>query len=52
MALYRQAEQLLIQDGAVVPLYYSSTYFAAGKDVTGVVFSPFGGRMDFRYAGK
>lgn len=51
-ACYRQAEQLLISDGAVVPMYFSSTYYVMAKGVTGIRFSPFGGRMDFRYAGK
>ena len=38
---YRQAETLLLEDGAVIPLYFETSYYASGKGVTGIGFSPF-----------
>ena len=50
--LYRQAESYLNEQGIFYPLYYESRYYACGKDVTGVVFHPYNGGVDFIGAGK
>lgn len=49
---YRQAEAYLNEQGIFYPLYYESRYYACGKDVTGIVFHPYHGGVDFIGAGK
>lgn len=48
--LCAQAEQLLLENAAFVPLYYKSEYFFTGKDLVDVVFNPFNKRVDFSQA--
>ncbi len=49
VTMYKNAEEILMQSGAAVPLYVQSTYYATGKDVSGVdLFA--GGGMSFRNA--
>ena len=52
MDFYRQAEAYLNEQGIFYPLYYESRYYACGKDVTGIVFHPYQGGVDFIAAGK
>lgn len=47
-----QAEDLLIQDAVVVPLYFQTHYYAVGKGVSGIHFSPFAGEISFKEAVK
>ena len=41
-ASYLSAEQSLIHNGVAIPLYYETSYYLTGKDVSGLHFSPFG----------
>lgn len=50
--VYREAEVLLLEEGAVVPLYFETSYYASGKGVTGIGFSPFLAGLSFQYANK
>lgn len=47
LSSYRQAEQTLLQNGIVLPLFYETSYYAAAPSVTGLRFSPFGCRVYF-----
>lgn len=47
---YAQAERLLLADGAVIPMYYESTFYARGKKVSGILLSPFSGGIYFKNA--
>ncbi len=47
LSAYRQAEQALLQNGIVLPLFYETSYYAAAPSVTGLRFSPFGCRVYF-----
>lgn len=49
---YRQAESMLLLDAVVIPVYFETTYLAAAQDVQGLEFSPFAGRLSFKYATK
>ena len=49
---YRQAETLLLEDGAVIPLYFETSYYASGKGVTGIGFSPFLTGVSFQSADR
>ena len=52
LAQYRKAEEYLISEGLVVPLYYETTTYAMGRNVSGIEISPFGGQLYFAYARK
>lgn len=41
MELYSQAEQLLLTQCPVIPLYYETSYFGAAPGVSGIEFAPF-----------
>lgn len=47
LSAYRQAEQTLLDEGIVLPLFYETSYYAAAPSVTGLRFSPFGCRVYF-----
>ena len=47
-----RAEDMLINDAVIIPLYLSTTYFGTGADVRGVEYSPYSGRVLFRNATK
>lgn len=49
---YAQAERFLLSDGAVIPLYFETSYYATAKGVSGVEFSPFLSNVYFKYARK
>jgi oligopeptide transport system substrate-binding protein len=49
---FAKAEKRLQDIAVFYPLYYGKHYFASGKGVTGVVFQPYGGGMDFIMTGK
>ena len=49
---FAQAEQVLLDDCVVVPLYYQTSSYAMGEDVTDISFSPFSGQIHFKYARK
>lgn len=44
---YRSAEQLLTQNGIVLPLFYETSYYATAPSVSGLRFSPFGCHVYF-----
>ncbi|WP_052446888.1 peptide ABC transporter substrate-binding protein [Candidatus Soleaferrea massiliensis] len=52
VSAYKQAEVMLIGNAVVVPLYYQNLYYVMGSGVTGVRFTPFGGKVYFKYANK
>ena len=47
-----QAEDMLINDAAIIPLFLSTSYFVTGSSVRNLEYSPFSGRVIFRYATK
>lgn len=49
---YAAAEKYLNDKAIFYPLYYGKTYYALAKGVTGIVFHPYGGGVDFINAGK
>ena len=49
---YAAAEKYLNEKAVFYPLYYGKTYYALAKGVTGIVFHPYGGGVDFINAGK
>lgn len=51
-AAYASAEKLLNDQAVFYPLYYEKSYFALSKGVTGIVFRPYQGGVDFINAGK
>ena len=51
-AAYGAAEKYLNQQAVFYPLYYGKTYYAVAKGVTGIIFHPYGGGVDFINAGK
>lgn len=52
LASYIQAENYLSSNAVFYPIYYKNSYFASGKGVTGIVFRPNSGGIDFLLAGK
>lgn len=48
LRIWEQAEQLIIDRAAAMPLFSQSSYFALAKGITGVELA--GGRLDFRNA--
>ena len=50
--VYRQAETLLLEDGAVIPLYFETNYYASAKGVSGIGFSPFLTGVSFQSADR
>lgn len=50
--VYSQAEQLLLTECPVIPLYYETSYYGAGKGVSGIGFAPFISGMRFENARK
>lgn len=52
VACAAQAEDLLINDAVIFPLFLSTSYFATGSTVRGVEYSPYSGRVVFRGATK
>ena len=51
-AAYASAEKYLNEKAIFYPLYYGKTYYAIAKGVTGIIFHPYGGGVDFINAGK
>lgn len=47
---YASAEKMLLDESTVLPLLTETTYFIIGKDVSGVEFFPYGGKVYFKYA--
>ncbi len=52
LALSEQAETMLLQDAAVIPLYYESAVFVTAPDITGAVPVPCLSRLSFKYLAK
>lgn len=46
------AENKLYEDAVLLPMYFQTHYYAMGKGVSGIDFSPFAGDTDFRFAAK
>jgi oligopeptide transport system substrate-binding protein len=49
---YAAAEKYLNEKAVFYPLYYEKSTYALAKGVTGVIFHPYGGGVDFINAGK
>ena len=47
LSSYRSAEQLLTQNGFVLPIFYETSYYVTAPSVTGLHFSPFGCHVYF-----
>ena len=52
LTAFERAESMLLERGAVVPLYFETSYYASAEGVSGVAFSPFLSGVDFRDATK
>ena len=48
--LYKNAEQMLINDCVYLPLAYETSYYAARAQLKGVTFSPFSYNIFFKFA--
>ncbi len=48
--LFKQAEQMLIDKAAFIPLYYKNEYFFIAEDAYDIVFNPFTKTVDFTTA--
>lgn len=49
---YSQAEQLLLTECPVIPLYFETSYYGAAEGVSGIGFAPFISGMRFQNARK
>lgn len=49
---YMDAESVLSDQAVFYPVYYTKSYYASAKGVTGIVFHPFSASIDFIQAGK
>lgn len=47
ITLISQAEQLLLEEGAVLPLFYESRYYGTTQNISKAGFRPFNGVIDF-----
>ncbi|MDD6489859.1 MAG: peptide ABC transporter substrate-binding protein [Clostridia bacterium] len=47
-----EAEKYLNDNGIFYPLYLENRYYASAKNVTGIIFHPYGAEADFFYAKK
>lgn len=45
--LYARAEQIVLNDAAVIPLYYKNEYFYINKDFADIYYNPFNKTIDF-----
>lgn len=50
--IYKRAEQMLLSDCAIVPLFLETSYYASAKGVEGIGFSPYLSGIVFRDAQK
>lgn len=48
--LYKQAEQIIIDDAIFIPLYYKNEYFYINKDYADISYNPFNKTVDFTQA--
>jgi len=48
--LYGQAEKLIIDGAAFIPLYYKNEYFYINKDFADIYYNPFNKTVDFSQA--
>ncbi len=51
-SVYKEAEQRLLYDCPVVPLFFETSYYAVAPGVSGIAFSPFLAGMRFQDAVK
>ncbi len=45
-----EAEQLLIEEGVILPFAYQTSFYAISKDAQDIIISPFGGGLYFKFA--
>ncbi|MGN1341285.1 MAG: peptide ABC transporter substrate-binding protein [Oscillospiraceae bacterium] len=48
--LYAKAEQMILDEAAVIPLYYKNEYFYINKDFADIFYNPFNKTIDFTQA--
>ena len=48
--LYKQAEQIVIDDAIFIPLYYKNEYFYINEDFADISYNPFNKTVDFTQA--
>lgn len=48
--LFRHAEEMILNDGAFLPLFYKKRYLICKQGVADVVFNPFSGQLQFTNA--
>ncbi len=46
---YKKAEQLLIENNHLLPIAYQTSYFALGKDISGLFFPSFSEKLFFKF---
>jgi len=49
---YKTAENMLLEDAALIPVYFETSYYALTPGLTGVEIFPFGGKILFQNAQK
>jgi len=50
VSAYATAEQMVLQDMPMMPVFFEESYFACSKDIKGLNYSPFGSHVAFYYA--
>ena len=50
LLFYSSAERVLLEDAAVIPIYFETTYYAIAHGLSGIEVFPFGGRILFQGA--
>ena len=50
IGLYKQAEGILLEDAAIIPIFFETSYYALATGITGVEVLPFGGGVRFQNA--
>lgn len=48
--LYKQAEQIILDDAAFIPLFYKNEFFYINKDFADIYYNPFNKAVDFSQA--
>ena len=48
--LYAKAEQIILDEAAVIPLYYKNEYFYINEDFADIYYNPFNKTIDFSQA--
>lgn len=50
LEIYKKIETLLISEADYIPVFYRNSFLVYKKDIEDIIFDPFSGHIDFRYA--